>query len=65
MAQAQQDLKNYDFEQADARLRSVLAELARLQAVLDKHLTGEDALDRSMDRLELEGMLQKVMRPAA
>ena len=38
---------------------------ALLQAVLDKHLTAEDAMDRSTDRVELEGMLQKVLRAAA
>ena len=36
-----------------------------MQAVLDKQLTPEDAIDRSADRLELENMLQKVIRPAA
>ena len=39
--------------------------MALMAAVLDKQLTAEDAMDRSMDRVELEGMLQKVMRPAA
>ena len=39
--------------------------MALMSAVLDKQLTSEDAMDRSMDRAELEGMLQKVMRPAA
>jgi Tfp pilus assembly pilus retraction ATPase PilT len=38
---------------------------ALLQAVLDKHLTPEDAMDRSTDRIELDGMIQKVLRPAA
>src|SRR5262249_12975610 len=36
-----------------------------LQAVLDKQLTPEDALDRSTDRVELDGMLHKVLRSAA
>jgi twitching motility protein PilT len=36
-----------------------------LQAVLDKHLTPEDALERSHDRMELEQMLQKVHLRAA
>ncbi len=36
-----------------------------LQGVLDKHLTPEDALERSPDRLELEQMLQKVHLRAA
>jgi Tfp pilus assembly pilus retraction ATPase PilT len=39
--------------------------MALLQAVLDKHLTPEDALERSTDRLELDGMIQKVLRTAA
>jgi twitching motility protein PilT len=38
---------------------------ALLQAVLDKALTSEDALRFSTDRLELEGMLAKVLRAAA
>ncbi len=38
---------------------------ALMQVVLDKSLTPEDAMDRSTDRVELEGMLQKVLRPAA
>jgi Tfp pilus assembly pilus retraction ATPase PilT len=36
-----------------------------MQAVLDKQLTPEDALDRSMDRVELDQMLAKVLRAAA
>ena len=38
---------------------------ALLQAVLDKHLSPEDALDHSGDRTELEGMLGKIWRNAA
>jgi Tfp pilus assembly pilus retraction ATPase PilT len=38
---------------------------ALLQAVLDKHLTPEDALNHCSDRPELEGMLGKVWRNAA
>jgi twitching motility protein PilT len=38
---------------------------ALLQAVLDKALSPEHALNFSTDRLELEGMLAKVMRAAA
>jgi len=38
---------------------------ALLQAVLDKSLTTEHALNYSTDRQELEGMLAKVMRAAA
>jgi twitching motility protein PilT len=55
----------YSLMQAGQKYGMQTMNQALLQAVLDKHLTGEDALDRSMDRLELEGMLQKVMRPAA
>jgi twitching motility protein PilT len=38
---------------------------ALMQAVLDKALTAEHALNFSTDRQELEGMLAKVMRAAA
>ena len=38
---------------------------ALFQAVLDKQLSPEDALERSTDRVELEGMLGKVLRTAA
>ncbi len=38
---------------------------ALLQAVLDKALSPEDALERCADRSELDGMLGKVMRAAA
>jgi Tfp pilus assembly pilus retraction ATPase PilT len=38
---------------------------ALLQAVLDKHLSPEDALERSADRPELEQMIGKVGRLAA
>jgi twitching motility protein PilT len=55
----------YSLMQAGQKYGMQTMNQALLQAVLDKHLTGEDALDRSMDRLELEGMLQKVMRSAA
>jgi twitching motility protein PilT len=55
----------YSLMQAGQKFGMQTMNQALLQAVLDKHLTGEDALDRSMDRLELEGMLQKVMRSAA
>ena len=36
-----------------------------MQAVLDKSLSSEHALNFSTDRQELEGMLAKVMRAAA
>jgi len=38
---------------------------ALLQSVLDRVLAPEDAIERSTDRVELEGMLGKVMRAAA
>jgi len=38
---------------------------ALLQAVQDRQLKPEDALDRSTDRVELEGMLSKILRAAA
>jgi twitching motility protein PilT len=55
----------YSLMQAGQKYGMQTMNQALLQAVLDKHLSSEDALDRSMDRLELEGMLQKVLRPAA
>ena len=55
----------YSLMQAGQKYGMQTMNQALLQAVLDKHLTNEDALDRSMDRMELEGMLQKVMRSAA
>ena len=55
----------YSLMQAGQKYGMQTMNQALLQAVLDKHLTPEDALDRSMDRMELEGMLQKVLRSAA
>jgi len=55
----------YSLMQAGQKFGMQTMNQALLQAVLDKHLTAEDALDRSTDRLELEGMLQKVLRAAA
>jgi twitching motility protein PilT len=55
----------YTLMQAGQKFGMQTMNQALLQAVLDKHLSPEDALDRSMDRLELDGMLQKVMRSAA
>ena len=55
----------YSLMQAGQKFGMQTMNMALLQAVLDKHLAPEDAMDRSMDRVELEGMLQKVMRPAA
>jgi hypothetical protein len=39
--------------------------MALLQAVLDKALNPEDAVERASDRVELEQMLGKVLRAAA
>jgi twitching motility protein PilT len=55
----------YSLMQAGQKYGMQTMNQALLQAVLDKHLTNEDALDRSTDRVELEGMLQKVLRSAA
>ena len=55
----------YSLMQAGQKYGMQTMNQALLQAVLDKHLTPEDALDRSMDRVELDGMLQKVLRSAA
>ena len=55
----------YSLMQAGQKFGMQTMNMALHQAVLDKHLTPEDALDRSMDRVELEGMLQKVLRSAA
>ncbi len=55
----------YSLMQAGQKFGMQTMNMALLQAVLDKQLAPEDAMDRSMDRTELEGMLQKVLRPAA
>lgn len=55
----------YSLMQAGQKFGMQTMNQALLQAVLDKHLTAEDAMDRSTDRVELEGMLQKVLRAAA
>jgi twitching motility protein PilT len=55
----------YSLMQAGQKFGMQTMNQALLQAVLDKHLTPEDAMDRSMDRIELDGMIQKVLRPAA
>ena len=55
----------YSLMQAGQKYGMQTMNQALLQAVLDKHLTGEDALDRSTDRQELEQMLQRVLRSAA
>uniref|UniRef100_A0A832ML01 Type IV pilus twitching motility protein PilT n=1 Tax=Eiseniibacteriota bacterium TaxID=2212470 RepID=A0A832ML01_UNCEI len=55
----------YSLMQAGQKFGMQTMNQALLQAVLDKALTPEDALERSTDRLELEAMLQKVLRAAA
>ena len=55
----------YSLMQAGQKFGMQTMNQGLLQAVLDKHLTANDALDRSADRLELEGMLTKSGRIAA
>jgi twitching motility protein PilT len=55
----------YSLMQAGQKFGMQTMNMALMQAVLDKQLTPEDALDRSMDRVELDGMLGKVLRSAA
>jgi twitching motility protein PilT len=55
----------YSLMQAGQKFGMQTMNQALLQAVLDKQLTPEDAMDRSTDRVELENMIQKVLRPAA
>jgi twitching motility protein PilT len=55
----------YSLMQAGQKFGMQTMNQALLQAVLDKQLTPEDALDRSTDRVELENMLNKVLRAAA
>jgi twitching motility protein PilT len=55
----------YSLMQAGQKFGMQTMNQALLQLVLDKHLTPEDALERSPDRLELEQMIQKVHLKAA
>ena len=55
----------YSLMQAGQKYGMQTMNQALMQAVLDKQLTPEDALDRSTDRVELDSMLQKVLRSAA
>ncbi|MFM8558448.1 MAG: type IV pilus twitching motility protein PilT [bacterium] len=55
----------YSLMQAGQKFGMQTMNQALLQAVLDRQLTPEDAMDRSTDRVELESMLQKVLRSAA
>jgi twitching motility protein PilT len=55
----------YSLMQAGQKFGMQTMNQGLLQAVLDKALTPEDALERSTDRQELDNMLQKVLRAAA
>jgi len=55
----------YSLMQAGQKYGMQTMNMALLQAVLDKQLTPEHAMERTTDRTELEGMLGKVMRAAA
>ena len=55
----------YSLMQAGQKYGMQTMNMALLQAVLDKHLTPEHAMERTTDRTEFEGMLGKVMRAAA
>jgi twitching motility protein PilT len=55
----------YSLMQAGQKFGIQTMNQALLQAVQDRQLKPEDALDRSTDRVELEGMLSKVLRAAA
>jgi twitching motility protein PilT len=52
----------YSLMQAGQKYGMQTMNQALLQAVLDKQLSPEDALEHSGDRIELEGMLGKVLR---
>jgi twitching motility protein PilT len=52
----------YSLMQAGQKYGMLTMNQALLQAVLDKALTPEDALERAGDRVELEGMLGKIWR---
>jgi len=55
----------YSLMQAGQKFGMQTMNQALLQAVLDKALNPEDALERSTDRVELDAMLNKVLRSAA
>jgi twitching motility protein PilT len=55
----------YSLMQAGQKFGMQTMNQALFQAVLDKQLSPEDALERSADRIELEGLLVKVGRKAA
>ena len=55
----------YSLMQAGQKFGMQTMNQALFQAVLDKQLSPEDALERSTDRVELAGMLGKGLRTAA
>jgi twitching motility protein PilT len=55
----------YSLMQAGQKFGMQTMNQALLQAVLDKALSPEDALERCTDRVEMDGMLGKVLRNAA
>jgi twitching motility protein PilT len=55
----------YSLMQAGQKFGMQTMNQSLLQAVLDKQLTAEDALDHSSDRVELEQMLGKIFKSAA
>ena len=55
----------YSLMQAGQKFGMQTMNQALFQAVLDKQLSPEDAMERSADRVELEGLLAKVWRKAA
>ncbi len=54
----------YSLMQAGQKFGMQTMNQALLQAVQDNHLTPDDAMERSTDRVELEGMLRKIARAA-
>jgi twitching motility protein PilT len=54
----------YSLMQAGQKFGTQTMNQALMQAVFDKALTPDDAMHYSSDRLELEGMLAKVLRAA-
>jgi twitching motility protein PilT len=55
----------YSLMQAGSKFGMQTMNQALLQAVTDRHLSRADALERSTDRPELEGMFEKILKMAA
>jgi twitching motility protein PilT len=55
----------YSLMQAGQKFGMQTMNQALFQAVMDHHLTPEDALERSTDRAELEALLRKASRLVA